>query len=293
MNKTKLAKAIAMTLTGTALSIGGISNASAHVMYNTYNAFAVATDFDENGTDGWTRVDGAGNSGTPVAWVGTAGGARPFGYNGNQALNWAAAIHSTHDTHEISQAHAQATYGIYADIDTANGAWGAWQVDPENPTFTRGWAHNTDYGLLKSDVDAVITLSAESLNGGIQNFGFTVFTGMDDNTSSYSHHSAWNIGYVSGTNEAPAQVNNPHGTKNLSYLTHSDSGDLTFTAFAGQIYSIYLGGNDLGGGIFGPNDGYKLNITATSPVPVPAAAWLLGSGLIGLISYGRKRNENA
>lgn len=290
MKKSQLAKAIAMVAAGSALTVGTISNASAHVMYNTYN--------NPFGTDGWTRTDGSGNSGTPVPWVGTENGVRPFDYVGKQAMNWAVAIHSDNESHEVSQAHALSTYGAVVDLDTADGAWGAWQTDPLNPGFTQGWAHHTDYGLLKSDVTAVITISPQSLGSiynnahetRIDNFGITVFKGMDDGTAGFSHHAAWNIGYISGAYEDPAKVNNPHGTNNVIYLTHSDSGDITFTALAGQIYSIYLGGNIVGGRNFGDVENYKLTITA-APVPIPAAAWLLGSSLIGLISFGCKRNR--
>lgn len=37
------------------------------------------------------------------------------------------------------------------------------------------------------------------------------------------------------------------------------------------------------------NRGYALTSLTTSAVPVPAAAWLLGSGLLGLVGVARKR----
>lgn len=282
MKKKPLAKAVAMAVTSAAMTVGAMPNASAHVMYNTYIA--------SSGTDGWTRVDGSGNSGAPVPWVGTTNGERPFGYVGKQAMNWAVAIHSDNESHEVSQAHALNAYNAVVDLDTADGAWGSWPVNESNPGFTQGWAHHTDYGLLKSHVTAVITISPESLGPLINNFGISVFKGMDDGTAGYSRHAAWNIGYISGAYEDPAKENNPHGTNNVIYETHSDSGDITFTALAGQIYSIYLGGNVVNGQNFGPVENYQLTISA-SPVPIPAAAWLLGSGLIGLVSFSRKRNR--
>jgi len=51
--------------------------------------------------------------------------------------------------------------------------------------------------------------------------------------------------------------------------------------------------------IFGDNDGMTawgsnraelvIEYNETSPVPIPAAVWLLGSGLLGLVSFRRKR----
>jgi len=276
MKKTKLAKAVSIIATGAAFSLGMASTASAHVMYNT-GIFA--------STDGWTGA----MDGNIIPWVGTAGGVRPFSYIGYQALNWAAEIDASGSVQEVSQADSISNYGFAADIDTANGAWGSWQVDPADPTFTRGWAHSTDYGLIKSLVDTEVQIKVSKVNQAddLNNFGITVFTGMDDNTGEgFGHHSPWNIGYVSGVFEAPAQVDNPLGTGGLTYLTHGDQSVVSFQAEAGQVYSIYLGGNDIGGDILGDNFAYKAEISA---VPVPAAVWLFGSALLGMLGVSRKR----
>jgi len=39
----------------------------------------------------------------------------------------------------------------------------------------------------------------------------------------------------------------------------------------------------------GTMKGTLSNTQTITAVPVPAAAWLLGSGLIGLVGYGRKK----
>lgn len=280
MKKTKLAKAVAIVAAGATLTLGVTSTASAHVMYNT-GTFG--------GTDGWTMSGGSLQTGTVNPWEGTVGGVRPYDYVGKQALNWAATIHTAGSSLQVSQADAIDDYGFAADIDTANGAWGSWQ-DPNNPSLTRGWAHNTDFGLIKSHIDTDIRIDVSKVNAAdnIFNFGITVFTGMDDGTASFNHHSVWNQGYISGVNEAPAQVDNPFGTNGLTYLTHGDSSTVTFHALADQVYSIYLGGNDIGGDIFGTPYGYQATISA---VPVPAAVWLFGTGLMGLVSLGRRKQQ--
>jgi len=300
MKITKINKAIRIALTGSTLACCAISTASAHVMYNTFNEGA-APGLGYS-TDGWNLRWGEGNS-----WVGTGGtGAEvigttsngsnisnvtPFGFSGYQALNWAAMIHTTAESHVVSRANALETYGLDADIDTAKGAW----FDG-----IQGWAHQSDYGLIQAMEDTKIKLSSSTVTGDWTNIGITIFTGMDTSTgagfqSSYSKHSDWNhYNYTLFDGSTVQDPNaftysNPHGTVGLDYLIHSETGELEFTALAGQEYTIILGGND-GTSKYSPVDDYSLSITATSPVPIPAAAWLLGSGLIGLSSYRRKNN---
>jgi hypothetical protein len=70
----------------------------------------------------------------------------------------------------------------------------------------------------------------------------------------------------------------------LSYFTATVNG-----AFAGDAstFSQIAGTWSLG------NDGTLTWNTAAAVVPVPAAIWLLGSGLLGLVGVGRRRNSNA
>jgi len=290
-NKTKLAKSIATVIAGSALSVGAVSTASAHVMYNTFTTAAASE------TDGWIRTfDGSdadaiatgpesqGNKGTVVPWLGTNGGALPFGYAGSAHLNWAAAIHG-YGALEVSAADSLADYGVAAEIDTGAGAW-----KDVNGT---GWKHQTDLGLIKSDISTVVRLNLTTLGGATlnnDNFGVTVFTGMDTTTANYSHHGGWNNA------SKPETTSNPFYAagvgSGMTYLTHDATVDATnyleFYAQAGQVYTVALGGN--GVGTWSQNvAGYKLNISA---VPVPGAVWLFGSALAGVVGL-RRRNQTA
>lgn len=299
MQQNRIRKAVALAIAASSLSAAGTSGAYASTtMYNTYNVSPVprVTDAGTLNTDGWTRSDGSppppSDTAPLVPWVGTTGyntdpsDPRPFNYVGYSAANWAAHITQAGDSLQISQADSFANYGIYADIDTAGGAW----RDTQGP---QGWRHNTDIGLFKSDVTTDVTLTVSAINGPIATFGITVFQGMDSGTN-YSHHGAWNSSPLNFTNSDPFDtvgVEYVDGlgvntVDNVSYMFGiTSTNGFTFTAQAGQIYSIYLGGYQ---GIHWnqQHDGYQLNI---STVPVPAAFWLMGSGLLGLLGLGRRR----
>jgi len=245
-------------------------------MYNSYN----------QGIHSVGPVTQGAADGRFAPWVGTATSTTlPFGYAGSQAMNWAAEIGSDSAALEISTADALARYNLDADIDTAKGAW----FDGH-----QGWAHNTDYGLLRATVDTTITLTPSTVNNQFSKFGITLFTGMDVGQT-YDRHTAWNGGMAYAYDQngniyyytATKTDSNPSGTQGLAYLSHSETGNISFVAKANQIYTIALGGND-GKGMFGPHDGYVLNIQA-SPVPLPASAWMLASGLFGLLGLGRRK----
>lgn len=309
MKNYKIARAVMMTVAGAAMSAGAASTASASTtMYNTMNRsvpFTVPTPTNgASGTDGWTKTGNQANTGAIRPWYGTAGVTAqpvlPFGYSGNQALNWAAHITAQGDSLTVSQAEANQRFGtgigaaaFYPDLDTARGAWNDGGPPPADVGVgSVGWGHNTDFGLFKSDVTTMVTLSPSTVIPVGQetwsNFAFTIFTGMDTGAG-FTHHAQWNTDYDSGVNEAPAQVSNPMGTTGLLYKTHSDSGDITFKADAGVVYSIYLGGFD-GLDNWAPHAGYAVNIT-TAPVPVPAAVWLFGSALAGMGVIGRRKGK--
>lgn len=285
MNRTLLHKAIALAVAGAALTAASIDTASAHVMYNSYRT---ADDpANTGGTDGWTQGFQNSTPATPNLWYGTTNGERPFGYIGSSHLNWAAELHSFGQSLVVSSQDALDDYGFAAEIDTGGGAW----IDNSNPNT--GWRHQTDIGLIKSDVDQYIRLNLTTTNGLYSEFGVTVFKGMDTNTGAYSHHGAWNR--PGSTPPIPFTADNPFGTTGLTNIGWSDfvnsERQFVFRAEAGQIYSIYLGGAHFSRWNTGVAD-YALSIT-TSAVPEPGTLALFSGALAGMGWMRRRQTLKA
>jgi len=284
-----------------------------------------------NGTDGWMRTSangcngGAGsscgegpatwnnpnlvlpNGNAAVQWVGNdPRSTQDFNYAGTQTLNWTAVIDAG-ETATISRLDSNAHYAgtlladgsifDFADIDTAQGAW--------HDGKSTGWKHDTDIGLFKSSVTQQIHLSIGSLLNGTQldetpDYGFTVFKGMDTTTANYGHHGGWHgwdPATAAGVGDNAYQLTDPNpltggsGSGLETFVLDDVSGnDATFIAEAGEIYTIMLGGFQGGGWISTRND-YQLTISAASPVPLPNAAWLFGSAILGLL--GSKRHKKS
>jgi hypothetical protein len=285
MKKTKIATALTSIFAGSLLSLAITSEASAHVMYNTYNAYSSNLGSDEgaNSIDGWTNQASSG-------WVGTASSStKPFDTTAD-VVNWAAHLHGAGSL-TVSSQDAFDDYGVWADIDTAKGAWN--DKGPNGPTSggSQGWGHNTDVGLFKSNITQTVTITASNLvSSSWQNFGISIFSGMST-AGNWDHHGGWNTGYRPAShanpNLAPAQQNNPLSSVGLTYITHTDDSTVSFEAQAGQVYSILLGGYS-GAGNFGPHAGYSLSI---SSVPVPGAVWLFVSAMFGLVGFQRRKQK--
>jgi len=352
MTQTFLHKAVAMALTGTALSMAGISTASANAttMYNLYRAnFAGYTDPNNpdgpagaiftptstipcspcsnlstdpigpdngtgNSTDGWVwapnpdgpntsqpfNLTAATASASRPGWVGIGGSSTPtqttpFGYNARVTLNWAVDFAGgTSNSAEISNADAISRYTQSADIDTAQGAW-----SDNNASGASGWKHDLDWGLFKSDVSGLVTITTQGVNESGRNYGYTIFKGMSPNVNgAYSHHGAWNNN-GNNTGGAPTTTNIPGNTGfvlgdleawTVGGASPQNLTTITFNAVAGQIYSIAVGGYRNGSNMT-TSDGYKLTISQQTPVPIPAAVWLFGSALAALGVVGRRKGR--
>lgn len=312
----QIAKAVALALTGTALSFGmaTAANATVTTMYNMSSSGVQqgdgtkATDPVVNngdgtyswtfagGTDGWANGAFPSNATGTVAsqgWLGSAGA--PFGYTGAH-LNWGADFTGVKNTATISTYDAFNRYGVYADIDTARGAWAATNTGATQA----GWRHDLDVGLFKTDHDVYVTLSATSVNTdpsyAYSNFGFTIFKGMDTVTK-YNHHGNFNAGnntagattasliggVLSGTGLGVSDI--------IAYTVGGVGGHplenmntISFWAQAGQIYTIALGGY-MNGTWSSTNNGYSLTITT---VPEPSSLLLIGAAAAGFRATRRK-----
>jgi len=317
IKQTKLAKAIAYAVAGAALTAGSISSASATVttMYNLTKGGGVdnstnTTDPTTSGswalwggaTDGWNYNF---NEMPAAKWAGTTTGAAndistslPFGYTGVH-MNWGFEIANSNGgggSGVISTYDAFNRYGVYADVDTARGAWSALNT---GATFG-GWRHDLDVGLFKSDTSGMVTLTATGIVE-TGNYGFTIFHGMDAVTD-YNHHGQWN-------NNSWATAGNPYtgaifsgtglATSAIVARSYGDNGatpsvnesanlnTIQFYAQAGEYYTIFLGGyrNGNWGDTYA---GYSLSV---SQVPVPGALWLFGSAAAGLMGLQRRKRS--
>ncbi|MBD9355591.1 PEP-CTERM sorting domain-containing protein [Methylomonas albis] len=266
---------------------------------------------------GWTNpttgVTYAAGARVPVGyyatqnWVGTGSpSTAAFGYDGAH-MNWGINITGGNGgTGTISAADSFANYGIYADLDTAKGAWAATNTGGAQA----GWRHDLDVGLFKSDTSGTVTLTAQGILNPNAQFGFTVFHGMD-HTTGYMHHVSWNANnnttgitdlsnpYIGGTNPLNNGTNSGTGLTTAEIVAASvgvlsttdpftgttNMNTITFNAVAGEYYTIFLGGY-MGGAWQTTTDGYSLTV---SQVPVPGAVWLFGSAMAGLIGFGGRR----
>lgn len=261
---------------------------ASNVYYNTSQTYASNIGTDNNG--GQDGMAGDQNDSYPYiptttfAGWNAASSPLPFGFN-NLRLNWAAEITARGDALTVSSQDAFDRYGIWADIDTAKGAW-------FDNTSGNGWEHQTDVGLIKTSVDTEVTINISSYGNSVDggnwtNFGVSVYSGMPE--GDWIMHSAWNWHNSPVPFFEDFTGDSPFTEGGTTYITHNGTVDnvngITFTATAGTVYTILLGGNS-GQGQLTPKQGYALSIS-TAPVPVPGAVWLFGSALLGMIGVRR------
>jgi hypothetical protein len=72
-------------------------------------------------------------------------------------------------------------------------------------------------------------------------------------------------------------------------FTLVNGNSIDFSAGAGPITFGLFAGNSGGAGILIGYDNLSVELNTVSAVPVPAAAWLFGAGLLGLMGVARKR----
>jgi hypothetical protein len=194
------------------------------------------------------------------------------------------------------------TYEFQVGVEEL-GSTGSWQGgvgakswnEPGNPAGSKGWTHTSDWAALElaEGGNLTITVSRATVNGvaGTQlTPAFTLFQG-------------WATGPTGSTGEWHTynNVGNPYDTDptnwgwasgQISYLDHeANPGSLesitrTIQLAAGQ-YSLAIGGNPADTTLTGQH-GYLAQVSL-SAVPVPAAVYLFGSGLIGLAGLARRR----
>ena len=94
--------------------------------------------------------------------------------------------------------------------------------------------------------------------------------------------------YTNGTISAGSYLNTTFSSMTISPFM----GMASFSAVldnGGTIEGAFIYAGDFSSGFMG----YNLIAKAGPVVPVPAAVWLMGSGLLGLVAVGRRRRQSA
>lgn len=241
---------------GSALLIGGMAaitgQASAHTGYNPYGYDGSTADYSLSGYDG----------GNPSA---SGWGGPGANYAGALPAMWYASFHSNVETHTLSTEEAL-VFGLPANFELSVGAK-AWEDGNDNS----GLGDGMDFGLIKLKAVSSLTITVEA-------DGSNLLPAI----SFYKGYATGGVRSLSYDNND----NNPLGTTGLELLAsiaNDGDGSVTYTTgpLAAGKYSLFIGDDDGAAG-----GKYKATL---SSVPVPAAVWLFGSGLVGLLGLQKRK----
>lgn len=143
-----------------------------------------------------------------------------------------------------------------------------------------GWTHTSNWAYinLQNDANVQITLSANSSDLVP---GISLWSGADNSGGSWHTYEQ---------DRVPFWVD----ASGFTYLKHITTGPgpfanqsaaLSLFLHAGE-YTVAIGGNDNTSA--GHQAAYTFTVNA-SPVPLPAAAYLFGSALLGVTAFGRRK----
>ncbi len=165
-------------------------------------------------------------------------------------------------------------------------------AEPLNPVGAKGWTHTTNWvalDLSAMDVPSVLTIEMTRGATGSLFPAFSLYSGWETNTPDASNHTFNNTGATSWADDLTyiGHVANAGGQNGTANGTGSTSVSQQFYVTPG-LYSIALGGNPSSS--LGQTGIHAFTATFdVAAVPVPAAAYLFGTGLIGLASFARRK----
>lgn len=228
--------------------------------------------FSTYGTDGWGWFGGAG--GVQGSAATTVGGGTAIA--ANEAFKWT----------------------VGSTVDTLNAAYGKgnWTIDNAKLSFNSSYnvQNNSRFGLGSGTFDIYWV--------GNDNWATMKGTETDRGTNPVFAASGTDLLTWSGSQallDASSFTCSGTGSVALSYNLEANQlfvNDILSASSANPFVSLYLmaTSDTLGMVIFTGGQGQALptlsfDVVDAAPVPIPAAAWLLGSGLLGLVGVRRRK----
>jgi hypothetical protein len=160
-----------------------------------------------------------------------------------------------------------------------------------------------------SCADQPLTGTIDYTDGGTFTLGANTFSGLPfsvHNTSvemTAGNYSITNgtstLNYTVGAGQIGAQMLMDWGPSIYTNMlvafvwNYSDSGGVRTLTPGATGTGTSFGGVTMINGFSGQTPGINMTTPAPSAVPVPAAAWLFGSGLLGLVGVARRKKANA
>ena len=156
----------------------------------------------------------------------------------------------------------------------------------ESGDFT-GWTNtgNTGFTTVANWAPHSGTFSAWIGPTGSNGF---ISQGLATTTGQSYTVSFWLANYVSGTTEDPNEFRLYWAGVEIFNLVNAPSFDFTQYSFVAQATSSWT---ILTMGFRNDIDLFNLDDVDVSPVPIPGAVWLLGSGIVGLIGLKRRMRK--
>jgi hypothetical protein len=183
-----------------------------------------------------------------------------------------------------------------------------------NNLITDGWRNATRIeaetlitSLWGGLVDQWSSTNYEGANWLLSNFGYTQFSSLEGNATNYARARFvyGNAGECSqvlericyGTIEAfdnnpgdlTGYINDGNWTFATTYLANTGQAGYFSDYYGLDTDRLDDGNNTVTPPIYNNQPYASLLVRTPSPVPVPAAAWLFGTGLIGLIGFSKRR----
>ncbi|MDN5941656.1 MAG: hypothetical protein L0H94_07220, partial [Nitrospira sp.] len=148
-----------------------------------------------------------------------------------------------------------------------------------------GWTHTSNWTALTltEAANLSVTLAQTTANGLVPAFALwsgQISAGGDHHTYNNSGNFDWSTANPLADSSSLNYIGNEANLGGLSSITKNFS-------LGPGLYSLVFGGNPPPG-TPGASVGYLATLT-TSPVPLPAAVWLFGSGVAGIIAFARRR----